>query len=265
MSPSAKQAAYIKKKELPSVSFRWMNWFLPVVFGCAILFFAENHLSNPQTLPVNKIRVHGAFVNVDETMLHRAIAGVIAGGYFNVDVERVREVVEQLPWVHKASVRRVWPDTLSVSVVEQQPVAVSKSIGLINQNGDIFKPLNNVLAKTLPVFEGSVDSNKLMLSKYHEMNKLLVSIERKITYLKFDARHAFELKLDNGLKVVLGRDNAIHRLKRLTRIYNKILITRINDIEMVDLRYTNGMAIGWKKNIKNTKSPLDISGDMKHV
>lgn len=259
MSASAKQAAYIKKKELPSVSFHWMSWLLPVAVVCAILFYAENHLSHPQTLPVNKIRVHGAFINVDEAMLHRAIAGVIAGGYFNVDVERVREVVEQLPWVHKASVRRVWPDTLSVSVVEQKPVAISKTLGLINQNGEVFKPENMSSTDTLPVLEGSVDVNKIMLQKYHEMNGMLAGINRKIAYLKFDARHALELKLDNGLKVVLGRDNTEYRLKRLTRIYNKVLLGRINDIESVDLRYTNGMAIGWKKNIKG------MLGDMKHV
>ena len=265
MSPRAKQAAYLKKKELPSISFRWMNWMLPLIVGCAVLFFAESHLSNPQTLPVNKIRVHGAFVNVDETMLHRAIAGVIAGGYFNVDVERVREVVEQLPWVSKASVRRVWPDTLSVSVIEQKPVAVSNKNGLINANGDIFKPLTKVSVKSLPVFEGNANSNKLMLSKYHEMNELLATIELKISYLKLDARHALELKLDNGLKVVLGRGDISHRLERLTRIYNKILSARISDIETIDLRYTNGMAIGWKKNIKNNKDTLDLSGDMKNV
>jgi len=265
MAPRAKQAAYINKKELPSISFRWMNWLLPLVVGCATLFFAESYLSNPQTLPVKKIRVHGAFVNVDEAMLHRAVTGVIAGGYFNVDVERVREVVEELPWVSNASVRRVWPDTLSVSVVEQQPVAVSNKAGLINANGDVFKPLNKTAEKSLPVFEGNASSNKLMLSKYHEMNNLLVSIDRKIIYLKLDARHAYELKLDNGLKVVLGRGNTIHRLERLTRIYNKILAARINDIDVIDLRYTNGMAISWKKKINNAKGALDISGDMKHV
>ena len=265
MSPRAKQAAYIKKKELPSISFRWMNWLLPLVVGCAVLFFAESHLSNPTTLPIKKIRVHGAFVNVDEAMLHRAIAGVIAGGYFNVDVERVREVVERLPWVSDASVRRVWPDTLSVSVIEQQPVAVANKAGLINANGDVFKPLNNVIPKSLPVFDGNANSNKLMLSKYYEMNKLLVSIDRKITYMKLDARHAFELRLDNGLKVVLGRGDTLHRLERLTRIYNKILSARVNDINVIDLRYTNGMAVSWKNKNKNAKAALDISGDMKHV
>jgi cell division protein FtsQ len=262
MSPKSGQAAYLKKKELPSISYRWMNWVLPLIIGCAVLFWVENHLSNPQTLPVNKIRVHGAFVNVDEAMLHRAINDVVAGGYFNVDVESVREVVEQLPWVDKASVRRVWPDTLSVSVVEQKPVAVYKKTGLINANGDVFKPLNNIMPKLLPVFDGDSNLNKLMLSHYYEMNELLVTIDLKITYLKIDARHAVELKLDNGLKVVLGRGDSVNRLKRLMRVYHKVLANRINDIAVIDLRYTNGMAIGWKQRLKNIKGAL---GDMNHV
>ena len=248
MSPANRQAAYLKKKDLPSVSFKWMNWSLPLVLGCTVLFFAQDHLSNPSTLPVNKIRVHGAFVNVDEAMLHQAVSSVVAGGYFNVDVERVREVVENLPWVSEASVRRVWPDTLSVSVVEQNPVAISKQTGLINAKGEVFKPTANKLSTPLPVFDGSTKLNKLMLSKYYEMNELLITINRKIAYLKIDARHAVELKLDNGLKVVLGREDNMHRLERLMRIYNKVLISRVNDIEVIDLRYTNGMAIGWKNN-----------------
>lgn len=262
MSPKAKQAAYIKKRELPSVSYKWVNWALPLIMGCAVLILAENHLSNPATLSVNKIRVHGAFVNVNEAMLHRAVDGVVAGGYFNVDVDRVRTVVENLPWVSKASVRRVWPDTLSVSVIEQQPVAVSKQLGLINANGDVFKPLNKKVSTSLPIFEGEKSLNKFMLAKFYEMNELLTTIEQKITYLKVDARQAIELRLDNGLKIVLGRGETITRLERFIRIYPKTLTSRVHDIDVIDLRYTNGMAISWKKKVENNKG---IVGDMKHV
>ena len=259
MSPANRQAAYLKKRELPSISYGWVNWVFPLILTCVVLFYAENHLSNPSTLPVNKIQVHGAFVNINETMLHNAVSSVVAGGYFNVDVERVREVVEQLPWVNEASVRRVWPDTLSVSVVEQKPVAIYKKTGLINANGDVFKPLNNKLPTSLPVFDGSTKLNKIMLSKYYEMSEMLVTINRKITYLKIDARHAVELKLDNGLKVVLGREDNMRRLERLMSIYNKVLISRVNDIDVIDLRYTNGMAIGWKNNLKSKAASGDVT------
>ena len=45
-------------------------------------------------------------------------------------------------------------------------------------------------------------------------------------------------------------------------IPGKGVIATINDIEYIDLRYTNGMAIGWKKKLGNIKS---ASGDMSHV
>ena len=266
MSPAARQAAYLKKKEVSSVSYKWIGWVLPVIAVCVIIFYTENHLSSPSTLPVKKIRVHGAFKNVDEAMLHQAISGVVAGGYFNVDVSNVRKIVEKLPWVSEASVRRVWPDTLSVSVVEQKPVAIAKSVGLINKDGDVFKPINIKLPSNLPVFEGETKLNKLMLAKYHELNPLLKNIKQKITYLKLDARHALELELENGLKIVLGRGKTIHRLERFMRIYNKVLVSRLNDIETIDLRYTNGMAIGWKNEIKiKIKNKNALLGDMKNV
>ncbi len=262
MSSVTRQAAYLKKKELPSISYKWVNWALPLIVFLTVIYFAKDYLNNPTTLPINKIRVHGAFINVDETMLHRAVSNEIRAGYFNVDVGHVRKVVEDLPWVNKASVRRVWPDTLSVSVVEQKPVAISKDNGLINKNGNTFKPLNKIVPINLPVFDGDAKLNKLMLSKYFEMNGLLATLNLKISYLKVDARHAVELKLGNGLKIVLGREDNLHRLKRLMLIYNKMLANRIDDIDAIDLRYTNGMAIGWKKDLQNRKGRL---GDMKNV
>ena len=186
-------------------------------------------------------------MNVDEAMLHRAIDGMVSGGYFNVDVDKVREVVEQLPWVSKASVRRVWPDTLSVSVTEQQPVAFSKQFGLINAEGEIFKPATDHFSNALPELDGPENLNKLMLNKYREINKLLSVIGEKVSYLKIDARHSLELRLENGLKIVLGHDETKHRLERLISIYKKTLASRSKNIDAIDLRYTNGMAIRWKK------------------
>lgn len=253
MTAKTGQAIYLKRRESSSISYRYVNWLLPLIVISAIFILAEKHLSDPQTLPVNKIRVHGAFVNVDEPMLRRAIDGMVSGGYFNVDVERVREVVEQLPWISKASVRRVWPDTLSVSVIEQEPVAVSEKFGLMNADGEIFKPITESNVSKLPVLDGPVNLNKLMLSKYFEINKLLSPLGLKVSHLKIDARHAVELKLDNGLMVVLGRGEIKRRLERLISIYEKTLANRSGNIDAIDLRYTNGMAIRWKKIIENKK------------
>ena len=41
-----------------------------------------------------------------------------------VDVDEARARLESLPWVKSASVRRVWPNRISVQVVERRPVAL---------------------------------------------------------------------------------------------------------------------------------------------
>jgi cell division protein FtsQ len=71
-----------------------------------------------------------------------------------------------------------------------------------------------------------------------------------ITQLHMDSRHAYRITLSNGIVVLLGRENMHDRLKRFARVYNKVLATRAGDIERIDTRYSNGLAIGWNKNIQ---------------
>ena len=162
----------------------------------------------------------------------------------------------------KASVRRVWPDTISVNVIEQKAVAITAKHELINADGSVFKKTMKNVPPNLPVLDGPENLNQLMLSKYYEMSNQLMAINKNITYLKFDARHAVVLKLDNNLKIILGRDDVMQRLEKLIRIYPKVLAAHSSDINIIDLRYTNGMAIRWNDDTKKQKG---ISGDMNHV
>jgi len=53
--------------------------------------------------------------------------------------------------------------------------------------------------------------------------------------------------LDNGMALMLGRQEKSHeRLLRFVRSYNRVLAARAEQIEQVDLRYTNGFAVRWK-------------------
>lgn len=249
MSPMAGkgQAVYLKSSQpAQKFSFAWVNWVLPLSLVLLAIVFVKNVMNDPQVLPVNKIRVTGAFVHIDEVMLHRAIDGVVAGGYFNVDVDKVKNVVETLPWVSKASVRRVWPDTLSVHVTEQKPLAVSEGRGLINAKGESFNPRKMIETAGLPVFKGKSDLNLLMIEKYASINSSLAKIGLSVNRLEMDPRQAVSLKLNNGLRLVLGKNDIETRLNRFVKIYRKLVSTRVNDIAAIDLRYTNGLAISWK-------------------
>ena len=80
---------------------------------------------------------------------------------------------------------------------------------------------------------------------YQEARQALNQISLPISALVQDARGAWTLRLVNGLGLKLGKSELIERVQRFITLYPKTLYERLADIETVDLRYTNGLAVRW--------------------
>ena len=90
------------------------------------------------------------------------------------------------------------------------------------------------------------------MTEFYSMAKAIIEpLGLSIRQLSMDSRRAYRLTLSNGIVVLLGRENMQDRLKRFARVYKKVLATRAQDIARVDTRYSNGLAVGWNKNIQN--------------
>ncbi len=232
------------------VPLRMLATLLLLLGVFSLLGWCVSMLNNPATLPISKIRVQGSFVHLNETMLHRAVAEMEHQGFFSVDIEAVKQRVEQLPWVAQASVRRIWPDTLGVNVVEQKPQARWRQGGLVNELGQSFKPVISSYPSQLPLFSGPENMLPAMLKEYQRNSVLLVNVGLGITEIKMDSRQALTLQLNlpvnNGIELVLGREQTEARLLRFITVYKKILAAHVNDIVRVDLRYSNGLSVAWK-------------------
>ena len=200
----------------------------------------------PDILPVKKFQLEGTFAHVSAEQLSQVIAPNVTGGFFNINVYSVEKAAEQLPWVRSVSVRRIWPDTLHVRVIEQQPMARWSGGGLINSRGEIFHPTQNGLTEELPVLTGPKGSLDLVVGQYQKMHDQLADIKQKVVALELDQRHAWRAELSNGIELVLGRAPGDGELKRFVKIYEKNLVDKAGKIRQVDLRYTNGFAVQWK-------------------
>ena len=207
-------------------------------------------LRDPATLPISKIRVQGVFMHLDEHMLRQAVAEKAGEGFFGVDIDAVKQRVEQLPWVAQASVRRIWPDTLGIDVVEQKALARWAGGGLVNEAGRIFRPLNSRYSSRLPLFKGSEDMLETMKEQYWQDNALLASIGLEIRELHLNSRRALSLYLNNSIELMLGRRQTLVRLQRFIAVYKKLLGAHSAEIARVDLRYSNGMSVQWKTILK---------------
>ncbi len=171
-----------------------------------------------------------------------------ARSFFVVPLESVRENFEQVPWVRHASVRRIWPDRLQISLEEHKVAAAWGDGRLVNLQGELFSA-NLAEAEEdgpLPQFSGPEDSSQQVLRRYHELVKWLSPLNVRPESLTLSSRHAWTVKLDDGITLLLGREQGVAMEDRITNWVQSVprlqakLTTRP---ELFDLRYPNGFAV----------------------
>ena len=245
------QAVFMSERRWLSISWSSVRRALLFLASAGVLAWLGSVMQDPTTLPINKIHALGTFTMVNESMLREVVAKTVSGGYFNLNVDEVQKAVEALPWVYQANVSRVWPDTIAISVTEQTALASWAMGGMVNTQGTLFKPTEITRLLTLPVFDGPAGMERNMTEFYTMAKSIIDPLGLNIRQLSMDSRRAYRLTLNNGIVVLLGRENMQDRLKRFARVYKKVLANRAQDIARVDTRYSNGLAIGWNKKIQN--------------
>jgi cell division protein FtsQ len=154
--------------------------------------------------------------------------------------------VDALPWVAEAQVRREWPHTLRVDIVEEVPVARWNGDGLMDARGKIFTRSTDKAYAALPALSGRDDEAHDVLAQYNTLVGLVSSRGLAIAALSVDARGAATVVLDDGIEVRLGREDASGRLARFSAVALPALAAKLAAVAYVDMRYTNGFAVGWK-------------------
>lgn len=205
--------------------------------------------------PVHSVRVAGDFQHLSRTALERAIARHLGSGFFGIDLSAVRSAALALPWVKDVSIRRVWPDSLHVAVIERRAVARWDGGGLVDADGQLFHPQQEPQGLELPVLHGPPGAEGEMLRRYRELSEALAPAHARIDELSRDARGAWRVHLARGTELVLGREPSLVRLNEFARVLATALRARSAQIDRVDLRYASGFAVHWKGG-----STLDAEG-----
>ncbi len=206
--------------------------------------------------PITTVSVAGRFERVAPLDVQRAVKQGAAGkGLVSVDLGAVRAAVHVLPWVDTVSVQRNWPRGLTVTIGEQVAAARWGDNGLLNTRGDLFANDATHIPLELPRLSGPDGTQASVVQRYITMRDRLAELGMRITALRLDARGAWQLDLDNGVTVRLGRQQLDERFNTFVATAARIVAQRATDIAYVDMRYANGFAIGWRSsgtgNVKN--------------
>lgn len=203
--------------------------------------------TDPYRFPLGVVEVKGDFNFLQKETLQGAVAPLATGGFFTVDVVAIRAAAEMLPWVYKASVQRVWPETVRVQIEEQQPVARWHGTGFLNRYGEAFFPEQAEQALELPWLDGPDGQEQKVLEQYRQVSATLSALGLRVQRLRVDGRRAWEVQLDGDVVLKLGRTQPWQRLQRFVRAWPGVFAERLAELRTVDLRYSNGFAVVWQQ------------------
>jgi cell division protein FtsQ len=202
------------------------------------------------SLPVRQVIFAGELPHTRRLEIEQVLPASLRGNFFSINLETVRVTLEQLPWVRKVEVRRIWPARLEINVEEHKPVARwGEARGeLVNSYGEVFAALaTDEELKAIPLIFGPAGTAKEVLKRYSEFAGMLKPLDEKPVQLILSPRLAWQLKLERGMLMDLGREQAKAplgvRLQRFIEVYPETVAKRTVQPTVVDLRYPNGFAM----------------------
>lgn len=187
----------------------------------------------------------GNFVNFSDERLKRLLHEASAGeSYFSLDLDKVREQLEALPWVKKARLKRVWPGTVSVTVDEHQALASFGDSALLSEEGVIFHPDMKTVEKPPLSIAASRESLPRLMRTIRNFKAWTEGMDLRLVALDEIHRQTLHLHLSNGWTLVLGKLDRDKKIKRFLRVYPRLADSYLVErIDYLDLRYPDGFAI----------------------
>jgi cell division protein FtsQ len=112
----------------------------------------------------------------------------------------------------------------------------------------------------LPALSGPAGSEIEVARRYLGVRGKLLDAGLGLKALRLDPRGSWELELSNGINVRLGRRDVEQRLARLVEVVTIVVSNRLNEVAYIDMRYSNGFAVGWKRTslAANTLEGLEV-------
>lgn len=251
---------------------------LPVVVVVIAVVYAGvliKDIEVPTVIPVKDVVIEGELQYLDKNKIMTALTEKFSDGYISADLNLMREVLLQQPWIKDVSLRRKWPANVSVFIEEHKPMAFWNKDSYISESGDVFKPLYIDRRLNLPQLNGPETQHVNVLKFMNVLYNQMALINFEVKRLSLDERRSWQLTIverhnedkaeirhlgkernnvqrnirqneQQIIDVKLGRFNTEKRLQRFIEVIPALSAEfkkSNNKVETIDMRYPNGFAV----------------------
>lgn len=205
-----------------------------------MIYGAAHFVVHLPAFALREVRVDGTLSHVTGEQLEAIVKRELKGNFFTLKLAAARTSFEKLPWVRQVQVRRQWPDRLEITLEEHLPLARWGAAALVNTYGEVFQAAYD---GKLPLFVGPDGAAKEVVIQYDYFRRSLAAIGKVPLRVQVSPRRAWQIQLEDGLTLELGREQVEARLERFVAAYERTLGRLGRRIDYVDLRYANGFAV----------------------
>jgi len=239
-------------KHSPKALFRFImkilgTFFVLIFIGLWLGGYLPKVLSGLNTWKVERLMAAGFVVEQVDVMGEgrlnerdiRLAAQIQTGSYFfGVDLNEVRDRTENLPWVDRAVVRRLWPNRIVVQVVETKPYAMWQKDGelhLLAKSGKPIVPVKEALSvpsalKTYVGPKAPIHASAIE-AKLISHDDIWSRVESLVQF----PSGRWDLHMNNDIIVRLPEDNVEVAVKRLAKLDRETFILS-RQLGVIDLR-----------------------------
>lgn len=246
----------MKKPMVLPVDIRLMQWTSLSLFGLACVFCVASGIGwllRHPVFSIQSITVKGNVTHSNVVTLRANVLPQLTGNFFTLNLLQARQAFEQIPWIRSALVRREFPNRLSVTLDEFQPVALWGFEGdgkFLSVEGAIFEVnADDVESDSLPLLKGPESQAKTVLEMYKFLKPMLAKMDMALDRLELSQRGSWTAQLASGATIELGHgtqqeisDRLQLFFKTLTQVASRYGRT-VTSLLSADLRYDNGYAL----------------------
>lgn len=190
---------------------------------------------------IEKIEISGLALT-READVARALGIAEGETSLGFDIAEARLRIEEIPSVASATIRKVYPDSLLVTISEKQPVArwrVDGATMLIDASGSPIAPARSENADLpLVIGEGAGDNAMAMINlinRYPDLTFDLAALNRV-------ADRRWDLIFYSGLRVQLPETGVVDALSRLNSYQLDHQVLQ-RDLDLIDMRVAQYVAV----------------------
>lgn len=233
----------------------WIIGTVVLALSLLAVLFAVDRLYDPDDFQIRQIEVRGRLEQVDPAQIKSVVERHLKGNYFSLNLSEIEAPVAQLPGVFSASIRRRWPETLVVNVVEVRPVARWGEGHWLNSSGDLVARGTGEASggtQGLPKLFGAPAHKHAIWQAFERWSAWFAVSGVGLDELRLDPRGLWHLQLSlrppalGSVRAIAKQQDADARIERLAAVLQQELIGELASMDTIDLRYPNGFAVGWK-------------------